>query len=188
MQRTRIGGPQTELERSMDHVQDAKSTTSHRLILARLTAAASAIQPEIILSHRQTPLDKHLEAVFLQLDFPAFLGERTRAAEPGHEDIANRISTSAIALTDLFTGTNLKQNVYIHHVSVIFPNITDDLTLAGDIEPNIDEAFNWLSYVSSPPARGVCRLCRRCLFLPYTTHEHQTDQQPTVKEGQVIKT
>ncbi len=47
------------------------------------------------------------EAALLQLDFPAFLRERTRAATPCGEAIGVNVPTNAIALTSLGASGNL---------------------------------------------------------------------------------
>ena len=48
-----------------------------------------------------------IEAALLQLDFPAFLRERTRAATPCGEAIGIKVPTNAIALTSLAASGNL---------------------------------------------------------------------------------
>ena len=48
------------------------------------------------------------ETALLQLNFPAFLRDSTRAAAPQREAIANRVSTNAIALTNFLASVNLK--------------------------------------------------------------------------------
>jgi hypothetical protein len=58
--------------------------------------------------NQQTGLTTSLfEAALLQLDFPAFLRERTRAATPCGEAIGINVPMNAIALTSLGASGNL---------------------------------------------------------------------------------
>jgi hypothetical protein len=50
---------------------------------------------------------KHLETALLQLDFPSFLRERTRAAKKPNETVAIHVPTNAIALASVGASCNL---------------------------------------------------------------------------------
>ena|SRR5712671_6845826 len=54
-----------------------------------------------------TVLTTSPEAALLQLDFPAFLRERTRATKRGAQAIGINVSANAIALTNLGARGNL---------------------------------------------------------------------------------
>ena len=60
---------------------------------------------EFLLQSTKSPFTS--ETVLLQLNFPAFLRDSTRAAAPQREAIANRVSTNAIALTNFLASVNL---------------------------------------------------------------------------------
>ena len=68
-----------------------------------------------------------LETALLQLDFPAFLRERTAVAAPRRETIGASVAANVIALTDFFASGNLGRRIRIrnscHTPSVYIPDV-----------------------------------------------------------------
>src|SRR5882757_881624 len=67
------------------------------------------------------------KTALLQLDFPAFLRERTRATKTRGEAIAIRVPTNAIALTSFFATVNLS-GASRNYIMAILSNIASKRT------------------------------------------------------------
>ena len=68
-----------------------------------------------------------METTLLQIDFPAFLRERTAVAAKSRETIGESVAENVIALTDFFASGNLGRRIRIrnscHIPSVYIPDV-----------------------------------------------------------------
>lgn len=92
-----------------------------------------------------TFIHSFIKAALLQLDFPAFLRQRTRAATPRGEAIAIRVPTNPIAFTSFGTSVNLSGNggpvgVNRKHLLKHRKTYMQDPSISGDDQRAINEA------------------------------------------------